>query len=112
MNLHFICGENLFGSFAGHSWASLTGWNDEEQLLRANLLRHIFGNPFRSYPAPAHWPSTVTSLAEAMYQGQDCMFALHDALVETGHPDLADHFRQEPWHPNGCWTLDLILQKK
>jgi hypothetical protein len=36
---------------------------------------------------------------------------LHDALLEAGHPELAEHFQQEQWHPKGCFALDLILGK-
>jgi hypothetical protein len=43
----------------------------------------ILGNPFRPYPAPDHWPSIVVQLAEALYNGENCTFALHDALLET-----------------------------
>jgi hypothetical protein len=28
-----------------------------------------------------------------------------------GHAELAEHFRQERWHPKGCWAVDLILAK-
>jgi len=95
--------------------ADPTAWfaaGESERFQNTLLLRHIIGNPFGPYPAPAHWPSNVVSLADALYQGQDCTFALLDALVEAAHPELADHFRQEPWHPKGCWVLDLILQKQ
>src|SRR5262245_51614561 len=78
----------------------------------AELVRHIFGNPFRSYSLPVHWPSTVLHLVSALYNGQDCSFALHDALLEAGHAELAEHFSKEQWHPKGCWVLDLILGKK
>ena len=74
------------------------------------LLRHIFGNPFRPYPAPDHWPLAVVELAAAVYDDLDCCFALHDALLDAGHAELAEHFR-EPYHPKGCWALDLILGK-
>jgi hypothetical protein len=43
-----------------------------------------------------------------MYAGEDRSFALHDALLEAGHAELADHFRAKD-HPKGCWVLDLIL---
>jgi hypothetical protein len=76
------------------------------------LLRHIVGNPFRPYPAPPSWPSTVVQLAESLYAGQDCAFALHDALLEAGHAELAEHFREEKSHPKGCWVVDMILGKK
>jgi hypothetical protein len=57
------------------------------------------------------WPSTVVQLAESVYAGQDCAFALHDALVEAGHAELAEHFREEKSHPKGCWVVDLVLGK-
>jgi len=78
---------------------------------QAELLRHIIGNPFRPYPVPYHWPTAVVRLAEAQYAGEKCTFALHDSLLESGHPDLAEHFR-EPAHPKGCWALDQLLGKE
>lgn len=63
--------------------------------------------PVVSVPLPA----TARQLADYLCNGEDCGFALHDALVEGGHPDLAEHFRQETVHPKGCWALDLILGK-
>jgi hypothetical protein len=85
--------------------------DDEESNFQCILLRHIIGNHFRPYPAPDHWPSTVVQLAHALYNGQDCTFALHDALLEAGHAELAEHFK-ERWHPKGCWVVDLILGKQ
>jgi len=55
------------------------------------------------------WPTTVIQLADALSNGQDCGFALHDALLDAGHSQLAEHFRQEQTHPKGCWVLDLLL---
>jgi hypothetical protein len=75
------------------------------------LLRHILGNPFRLYSVSDPWPLAVVQLAKALYHGQDCGFALHDALLEAGHSKLAEHFRQEDRHPKGCWALDLFLGK-
>jgi hypothetical protein len=77
-----------------------------------HLLRHIIGNPFRPYPAPPSWPTAVVALAEAIYNGADATFALHDALLEAGHPDLATHFHAEKEHPKGCWVVDLVLGKE
>jgi hypothetical protein len=79
---------------------------------KAALLRHVGGNPFRPYPAPPSWPAAVVSLAEAVYNGADATFALHDALLEAGHPELAEHFQAEHWHPKGCWVVDLLLGKE
>jgi hypothetical protein len=86
------------------------GWNNE-CAAQAALLRHLLGNPFRPYPVPPSWPSAVVKLAESMYAAEDCSFALRDALLEGGHPELAEHFQKEQWHPKGCWVVDMILGK-
>lgn len=75
------------------------------------LLRHLVGNPFRPYPAPDDWPSTVVQLARAFRNGEHCGFALHDALLDAGHAELAQHIRDEKEHPRGCWVFDLLLRK-
>jgi len=82
-----------------------------ESARQSATLRHIVGNPFRPYPATPSWPSTVVKLAESLYAGEDCSFALHDALLEAGHPELAEHFAKEQWHPKGCWVVDTLLGK-
>jgi hypothetical protein len=82
----------------------------DQRAVQADILRHIMANPFRSYSRADYWPQAVVQLAEALYNGQDCSFALHDALIEAGHPELAAHF-QEPWHRKGCWVVDLVLGK-
>jgi len=91
-------------------------WDNHGKAVRgafAQLLRHVIGNPFRPHPAsPSSWPSPVVKLAEAMYAGEDCSFALHDALLEAGHPELAEHFAKEHWHPKGCWVVDMILGRQ
>jgi hypothetical protein len=84
----------------------------EEGRAQCNLLRDIFGNLFKPYPPAASWPSTVVQLAASLYQGHDCRLPLSDALEESGHQELAEHFRAESWHPKGCWVLDLILNKQ
>jgi hypothetical protein len=93
----------------GEAWAAALRY---EMKTLAHVFRHIIGNPFRPYPAPPAWLSTVVQLAESLYAGQDCAFALHDALLEAGHAELAKHFREEKSHPKGCWAMDLILGKK
>jgi hypothetical protein len=82
---------------------------ESELRAKALLLKHVVGNPFSKGPA-ARWPTTVLELARAVDRGESCLFALHHALLEAGHAELAEHFR-EPIHPKGCWALDLILGK-
>jgi hypothetical protein len=78
---------------------------------QADLLRHIVGNPFRPIPRFVSLPAAVVQLAEAVYDGSDFAYALHDALLDAGEAELADHFRQGAWHPKGCFALDVILGK-
>jgi hypothetical protein len=84
----------------------------EEKAWQAATLCHILGNPFRPYPAPASWPALVVDLAQQFYEGADVRLVLHDALLDSGHAELAEHFRAEAWHPKGCWVLDLLVGKK
>jgi hypothetical protein len=81
-----------------------------ERAWQADLLRELTGNSFAPVPRPDTLPSVVRELAAALYAGEDCSFALHDALEEAGHPELAEHFLNAD-HPRGCWALDLILGK-
>lgn len=78
---------------------------------QAALLRHLIGNPFYPFMPPSSWPSNITALAHALYNAEDCHYALADALMESGHVELAEHF-QEPGHPKGCWAMDIILGKQ
>jgi hypothetical protein len=66
----------------------------------------------RSAPSPSpevlRFSSTVLELAAAFAAGEDCHFALADALLEAGHDTLAEAFRT-PDHPAAGWTTDMIL---
>ncbi len=89
----------------------LTKEKNKERKQQAMLLRHIIGNNFRPFPAPSPLPTTIIQLAESLYAGTDCAFALHDALLEAGQAELAEHFAREQWHPKGCWAVDLLFGK-
>ena len=83
----------------------------EEHAWQADLLRELTGNPFRKLSLSESLSATVRQLAEALYEGEDCAFALHDALEEMGQMELAEHFLSSD-HPRGCWALDLIIGKE
>lgn len=103
-------GAKSFSDACAVAW--LAGLACREKLpLQPGLLRHIVGNPFRPFIAPAFWSSSVAALAAALYDGEDCHYALADALMEAGHVELAEHF-QESGHPKGCWAMDAILGKQ
>jgi hypothetical protein len=96
------------------------------QALQANgagqcdLLRDIFGNPFRPVavgPAWLTWNNgLVRSLARTMSDGGDFrgMPVLADALEEAGcaSEDILHHCRRPGEHMRGCWVVDLLLGKE
>lgn len=90
---------------------SYPGRQERQSRRLADLVRHIMGSPFQRSTRPECLPASVVQLAESLYAGADCAFALHDALLEAGHVELAEHFQEEA-HPKGCWALDLLLGKK
>jgi hypothetical protein len=92
----------------------------EEERRQADLLRDIFGNPFRPRPTVAasvlSWgDGTVRRLARAIYDERafDRMPILGDALEEAGSADgaILGHCRGTERHARGCWLLDCILQR-
>jgi hypothetical protein len=93
----------------------------QEHAAQADLLRDIFGNPFR---APVlletgflHWDDgIVEKLARSIYdQGAfDRLPILADALEEAGFSDIEilEHLRGPGPHVRGCFVLDLLLGKR
>jgi len=93
------------------TWEGLSRIQQQElRAFECAILQHILGNPFDKARKSSEWPATVIALAQSLYLGDPCHFALHDALLDAGQNELAEHFR-EPYHPKGCWALDLILGK-
>ena len=83
----------------------------------ADLLRCIFGNPFRPATIDPTWfTSPAVALAASMYESRDFapMPILADALQDAGceNADVLAHCRnaQAP-HVRGCWVVDLVLGK-
>jgi len=83
--------------------------NKRDDRTKVEYMRHFLGNPFRPYPAPPSWPSLIVDLAQQLYDGADVRLVLHDALLDAGHQELAEHFANEDRHPKGCWAMDAIL---
>ncbi len=92
-------------------------WAAEQQV---QLLREVFGNPFRTVTLDPAWlmwgEGIVRKLAASSYEEQafDHIPVLADALEEAGCTDQAilDHCRWEGQHVRGCWVLDLLLGNK
>ena len=83
---------------------------------QCDLLRDIFGNPFRPVALDPAWrSSTVAALAEAIYADRafDRLPILADALEDAGctSAEVLEHCRQPGEHARGCWVVDLVLGK-
>jgi hypothetical protein len=90
---------------------------NSEAAAQANLLRDIFGNPFRPVAfAPSWRTSAALDLARAMYESRDfaAMPILADALEDAGceNGDVLAHCRGDGPHVRGCWVVDLVLGKE
>jgi hypothetical protein len=89
---------------------------DADRADLADLLRDVFGNPFRPAAADPSWlTSTVVALASQMYDSRDFspMPILADALQDAGcdNADILDHCRGTGLHVRGCWVVDLVIGK-
>jgi hypothetical protein len=90
---------------------------------QVNLLRCVFGNPFRPIALNPSWLTpTVTPLAQAAYEHRtlpsgtltpDRLAVLADALEDAGctDADILSHLRGPGPHVRGCWVVDLLLGK-
>jgi hypothetical protein len=98
-------------------------WSDRLRAM-AQLLRCLFGNPFRPASCDPAWrTATVVGLAAAAYEGRrlpaghldpERLAVLADALEEAGCPpghDLLLHLRGPGPHVRGCAAVDAILRR-
>jgi hypothetical protein len=90
---------------------------DEELKAQTNVLRDIFGNPFRPVAIEPAWLSpNVVALVQTIYD--DRAFArmgeLADAVDKAGctNADVPGHCREPGDHVRGCWIVDLLLGKE
>ncbi len=82
----------------------------------ANLLRDIFGNPFRLVAVePGGLTEAAAGIARGIYEDRafERMPILADALQDAGceHADILSHCREPGEHVRGCWVVDLVLGK-
>jgi hypothetical protein len=87
----------------------------ESELWRqCELVRCVFGNPFRPSPFEPRWRTAdVTGMARGIYEERafDRLPILADALMDAGCDDAAilGHCRGPGPHVRGCWVVDLVL---
>ena len=89
---------------------------EAEEQTQFELLRDVFGNPFRPVAFDPSWrTSTVVALAQQMYdsRGFSPMPVLADALQDAGcdNEAILAHCSEPGPHVRGCWVVDLILGK-
>jgi hypothetical protein len=97
-------------------WYLLTA---AERTAQADLVRCIFGNPFRAPAVDPYWLTwnggSVAAMARSIHEDRswEDMPFLGDALAEAGCEDegLLAHCRA-PVHARGCHLLDLLLGKE
>src|SRR4029453_508957 len=96
--------------------ARIAGISGEYAAL-ANLVREVFGNPFRPVSFAPEWRTdTAMALARQMYESREfgAMPILADALQDAGcdSDDALNHCRDTTApHIRGCWVVDLVLGK-
>jgi hypothetical protein len=113
-------------AYAAHAAAGVTdpeqdsAWRAAlaaERAAQADLLRELFGNPFRPVASDlgmlAQKVDVVRGLAQAIYTERafERLLLLADALEEAGCRDeeVLAHCRQEGGHVRGCWVVDGLL---
>jgi hypothetical protein len=124
-HLHFVAHATTREVDLAADWAISLQWGSDDE--RCDLLRCVFGNPFRPIPTvPTAWLTydggTARKLAEDAYTERQLptgtlevgrLAVLADALEDAGCADseLITHLRGPGTHVRGCWALDLLLVK-
>jgi hypothetical protein len=88
----------------------------ELDAYHADLVRDVFGNPFRKISVDPRWlTSSVIDLSKSIYEERawERMPILADALMDAGcdNEDIINHCRSDRPHARGCWVVDAILGK-
>jgi hypothetical protein len=117
------------GDNAARTAAGATGSQHPEEWERtytselyeqSQLMRDIFGNPFRPVALSPAWQTpTVLALATAAYDHRelpsghldpDRLAVLADALEDVGaDAEILGHLRGDGTHWRGCWCVDSLL---
>jgi hypothetical protein len=92
---------------------------EREFAAQCQILRDVFGNPFRPVAVEPGWLTwnhgTVPAIARRVYGERrfEDLPILADALEDAGcaDADLLAHCRGPGPHVRGCWAVDLLLGK-
>jgi hypothetical protein len=111
------CGA-IFREIEAKVTAAQSGSNIEQEFAEqeqwCQLLRDIFGNPFRWVGFNPAWRTdTAVALARQLYESRDfsAMPILADTLQDAGCDDteILGHCRGPGPHVRGCWVVDRVL---
>ena len=99
------------------AWSAYCDGESAEEAVQCDLVRDVFGNPFRPVAFDPRWRSAdVVALARGIYDERafDRLPILADALEEAGcdDADILAHCRGQGEHVRGCWVVDLVLEKE
>jgi hypothetical protein len=91
-----------------------------EDAMQAELVREIFGNPFRPVRVQTSWLSWINGpirrMALLIYRERrfSDLPILADALEDVGCTEAAllDHLRSLGSHVRGCHAVDLLLRRE
>jgi len=88
----------------------------QEQIAQADLVRDIFGNPFRETVIRDQWLTIETvGIARKIYEDRafDQLTYLANALDRAGceNESILAHCHSDKPHVRGCWVVDLLLRK-
>jgi hypothetical protein len=80
------------------------------------LVREVFGNPFRPIDFAPWRTDTAVTLSRQMYESREfgAMPILADALQDAGcdNEKVLRHCRDGGAHVRGCWVVDGVLEKE
>ena len=108
------------GRFGSGSLTTSIKWAQSSVLTghqQPELLREVFGNPFRPTLFDSSWRSpTVGALASAMCESHsfERMPELAEGLEQAGcsEGELLAHCRAPGAHVRGCWVVDLVFGRE
>jgi hypothetical protein len=91
-------------------------WESRIRQMSADILRDLFGDPFRNVNLPVGWLAgrgrEAVAIAQAIHDDRtfDELPILADALEDSDCPcpELARHCREPGPHGRGCWAVDVL----
>jgi hypothetical protein len=98
------------------AWEAIRIGQDQGADALGDMIRELFGNPFRPVTVEPTWmrwrDGLIHHMARTIHDRRrfEDLPILADALEEAGcdNPDLLSHCRRPGGHVPGCWALDLL----